>query len=215
MVEEKSSVRRADPSALGLAAFAATTFLVSVYNVMGGGTMPLLAVFLFAGFYGGLAQFVAGLFAYRREDTFGATLFTSYGAFYLALATFGGLMLRGSIVPGPGIERGLAWSLVAYGVVTLGLLLQSFWMNRALSLVMFGIEITEILLLIGYFRGETAGAGLVIAGGVVGLATALIAWYASVAALVNSMAGSDVLPVGHATAAGGVHYLFPPQHRAA
>ncbi len=214
MAENTAVVRRAEPAALGLAAFAVTTFLVSLYNIVGG-DMPLLAFFLFACFYGGLAQFVAGLFAYRNEDTFGATLFTSYGAFYLALAAMGGLLLRGSITPGPGLQRGLAWILLAYAVVSLGFLVQSLWMNQALSLLMLGIEVTEILLLIGYFRGDTAGIGIVIAGGVVGIATAVVAWYASMAALLNSMAGSDVLPVGHAAPERGVHYLFPAQHRAA
>ncbi len=215
MAEDKVVMRRAEPSALGLAAFAVTTFLVSLYNIVGRGDMPLVAFFLLACFYGGLAQFVAGLFAYRKEDTFEATFFTSYGALYLAFAAMGGLLLRGSIVPGLALDRGVAWILLAYAVVTLGFLLQSVWMNQTLSLLMIGIEATEILLLIGYFRGDTAGIGIVIAGGVVGIATALVAWYASVAALVNSMAGSDVLPLGHAAPGPNVHSLFPAQHRAA
>ncbi len=215
MVDERVVVRRADPAALGWAAFAVTTFLVSLYNIVGRGDMPLLAFFLFAVTYGGVAQFVAGLFAYRREDTFSATVFTTYGAFYFALGALGGLLLRGDAVPGAGLQLGLAWIVLAFAVVNLAFLLQSIWMNSTMSLLMLGIEITEILLLIGYFRGETAGTGIVIAGGVVGIATALVSWYACLAALVNSMAGTDVLPVGHAATEGTVHHLFPVHHRAA
>ncbi len=215
MAEEKVIVRRADSSAVGWAAFAATTFLVSLYNLVGGRDMPLPAFFLMAAFYGGLAQFVAGLFAYRREDAFSAAVFMSYGALYLLLAGLGGLLLRGSLVPGIALERGMAWILLAYAVINLGFLLQSLWVNAAVSLLVLGIEITQILLVIGYVRGDAAGVGIVTAGGVVGIITAVVAWYAGAAALVNGMTGTEVLPVGHASAwAPREHQLFPI-HRAA
>ncbi len=215
MAEEKVIVRRADSSAAGLAAFAVTTFLVSLYNLVGGSNMPLPALFLVAAFYGGLAQFVAGLFAYRREDGFAATVFMSYGALYLLLAAMGGLLLRGTLTPGIALSWGLAWILLAYAVINLGFLLQSIWVNATVSLLMLGIEVTEILLVIGYFRGEAAGVGIVTAAGVVGIITAIVAWYAGVASLVNGMAGGEVLPMGHASAwTPREHRLFPI-HRAA
>ncbi len=186
---------RADPAALGFVGFAVTTFLGSLYNVAGLGSIPF-AFFLFALLYGGVAEFVAGLFAYRREDTFSATVFTSYGAFYLAMGAMGWLISQGRMIPGAGERMGLAWVLLAYAVVNLGFLLQSMWMNWAVTATMAGIEITEILLLIGYFMGEAPASGLVAIGGGIGILTSLLAWYAGTACLVNSMAGSDILPVG-------------------
>jgi uncharacterized protein len=186
---------RADPSALGFAGFAVATFLGSLYNLVGLASIPF-AFFLFALLYGGLAEFVAGLFAYRREDTFSATVFTSYGAFYLAMGTMGWLISQGRLIPGIGERMGLAWVLLAFAVVNLGFLLQSIWMNWAVTATMAGIELTEILLLIGYFAGEGAASGLVAVAGGVGILTALLACYAATACLVNSMAGSDILPVG-------------------
>jgi len=200
MIDEgRVLMRRADPSALGLADFAVTTFLASLYNIVGGAIMPLAAFFVLALCFGGLAEFVAGLFEYGRENTFGATVYTSYGALYLALAGFGWLVLEGHIA-GAAIRLGLAWIVLAYAAMNLTFLLESMWINRIVSLVFLAIEATEILLVIGYFSGEMAGTGLVAIAGGVGILTALLAWYASGAALVNGMAGTTVLPVGEPAA---------------
>ncbi len=186
---------RADPSALGLAAFAVTTFLVSLYNIVGEAGMPLVAFFIFALVYGGLAEFVAGLFEYRREETFGATVYTTYGAFYLGLAAFGLLTLLGK-VPMAAIPMALGWILLAFGAVNLFFLMWSTRVSVAVFLVFLGVEATEILLLIGYFMGSGAGMGLVAIGGGVGILTAILAWYAAGAAMINGMVGRHVLPVG-------------------
>ena len=192
MVESQAG-SRADPSALGLAAFAVTTFLVSLYNV--GASMPLTAFFAIALFYGGMAEFVAGLFEYRRENTFGATAYTSYGALYLAAAGVAWMLATGRITEA-ALSPGLGWILLAYAVVNLGFLAQSFRVSKALGLVFLGIEVTEILLFIGYFAGETAGAGAVAIAGVIGILTSIVTCYAAWAALLNSAAGRDVLLVG-------------------
>ncbi|KUN09590.1 hypothetical protein AQI95_04535 [Streptomyces yokosukanensis] len=73
-----------DPAPLGLAGFALTTLLLSIVNTNllkeGAAIIPVLGL---AAFYGGLAQFAAGLFEFRRGNTFGATAFVSYAAFWM------------------------------------------------------------------------------------------------------------------------------------
>ena len=39
-------------------------------------------------FYGGLAQFCAGMWEYKANNTFGATAFASYGAFWMSFAIY-------------------------------------------------------------------------------------------------------------------------------
>ena len=78
----------ADPGPLGLAAFALTTFTLSLFNA---GLAPEALeplVLPLALFYGGLAQFLAGMWEFRKANTFGATAFASYGAFWLAFAAY-------------------------------------------------------------------------------------------------------------------------------
>ena len=78
----------ADPGPLGLAAFALTTFVLSMFNanLVGAGGEPI--VFGLALAYGGLAQLLAGMWEFRTGNTFGAVAFTSYGAFWLSFWAF-------------------------------------------------------------------------------------------------------------------------------
>src|SRR5919206_1102284 len=81
----------ADPAPLGLAGFALTTFLLSLVNagVIPAGAEPVVLGLALA--YGGLAQLLAGMWEFRKGNTFGATAFGSYGAFWIsfwALVTF-------------------------------------------------------------------------------------------------------------------------------
>src|SRR5881409_91652 len=74
----------ADPGPLGLATFALTTFVLSMFNagLVGKGGEPVVLGLALA--YGGLAQLLAGMWEFRTGNTFGATAFTSYGAFWLS-----------------------------------------------------------------------------------------------------------------------------------
>ncbi len=75
----------ANPGPLGLCGFALTTFVLSCANAgfISGPEVVLGLAF----FYGGLAQLLAGMWEFKAGNTFGATAFTSYGAFWIALAT--------------------------------------------------------------------------------------------------------------------------------
>lgn len=193
--DAKSMQTVADPAPLGLGAFALTTFILSAHNAFGGGVTPLLAFYGFAIFYGGLAQFMAGMFEFRNRNAFGATAFATYGAFWMGLAGFVTLVLMGK-VSGPEIARSLGWILLAFAVFNTYMLFWSARLNAAVFLVFLTLEITEILLFIGNFLGEDAGTGFVGLGGYVGILTALVAWYASAALLINGMVGRAVVPVG-------------------
>ncbi len=185
----------ADPAPLGLAAFALTTFLLSAHNAFGGTTAPLLAFFGYAIFYGGLAQFAAGMWEFRNRNTFGATAFSTYGGFWMGLAAFIVLVLAGKVVAGD-VPKTLGWILLSFAIFNTYMLAWSARINVAVFAVFLTLEITEILLFIGNFGGNAAGSGLVQVGGLVGLLTALVAWYASAAGVVNGMSERPVLPVG-------------------
>jgi succinate-acetate transporter protein len=193
MAEERPAI--ADPGPLGLAAFALTTFLLSAHNAFGASTAPLLAFFGFAIFYGGLAQFMAGMWEFRRQNTFAATAFSTYGGFWLGVAAFIVLVLMGKVASGD-VTRTLGWILLAFAIFNTYMLAWSARVSVAVFGVFLTLEVTEILLFIGNFAGSAAGSGLVAVGGYVGLLTALVAWYASAAGVVNSMSEQPVLPVG-------------------
>jgi succinate-acetate transporter protein len=185
----------ADPGPLGLGAFALTTFLLSAHNAFGAGSVPLLAFFGFGLFYGGLAQFAAGMLEFRNKNVFGATAFSTYGAFWMGLSAFVALILLGKVAAAD-VAPGLAWILLAFAIFNTYMLLWASRVNAAVFAVFLTLEITEILLFIGNFSNEAAGSGLVALGGYMGLITAAAAWYASAAGVVNGMSSHPVLPVG-------------------
>src|SRR5579872_2343725 len=97
----------ADPAPLGLAAFALTTFVLSAKNV---GWAPDLIWVGLAFFYGGLAQLLAGMQEFKNRNTFGATAFSSYGAFWLSLGAFVMLVLFGKApATGSDLPTSLGW----------------------------------------------------------------------------------------------------------
>lgn len=195
MAEEPKAPALANPAALGLGAFALTTFILSAHNAMGGGTVPLLAMFGYAVFYGGLAQLLAGMWEFKTGNTFGATAFSTYGAFWMGLAAFVALILLGK-VPAKDVAPSLAWILLAFAIFNTYMLFWSTRINVAVFAVFLTLEITEILLFIGNFNGNGAGEGLVALGGWMGLITAFVAWYTSAAIVANSMRTKPILPVG-------------------
>jgi succinate-acetate transporter protein len=187
----------ANPAALGLGAFALTTFLLSVHNAMGAKTEPLLVFFGFAIFYGGLAQFMAGMWEFKTGNTFGATAFTTYGAFWMGVAATVTLVLWGKLAV-TDVTSTLAWTLTAFAIFNTYMLIWSARLNMSVFLVFLTLEITEILLAWGNFNGDAAGSGMVSIGGWMGIVTAIVAWYASAAVVANSMRARPILPVGSA-----------------
>jgi succinate-acetate transporter protein len=182
----------ADPGPLGLAAFALTTFVLSVFNanLMGAGGEPVVFGLAFA--YGGLAQFAAGMWEFRTGNTFGAVAFTSYGAFWLSFWAFVEFFEKD--VPKADAGHAIGLYLIAWGIFTAYMFVASLRTTVAVATVLALLTATFLLLGIGNAGGHTT---IVHIGGWVGLATAAAAWYASFAAVTNSTFRRTVLPVKH------------------
>ncbi|ODQ64195.1 hypothetical protein NADFUDRAFT_52527 [Nadsonia fulvescens var. elongata DSM 6958] len=78
----KSKRRFINPAPLGLSAFASCTFLLSLYNVGAKGVSNSSIILGVGFFYGGLMQFVTGMWAIVLEEQFAGTVFTAYSAFW-------------------------------------------------------------------------------------------------------------------------------------
>ena len=194
------STPAADPAPLGLAGFALTTFLLSGHNAT---FIPDLIWIGPALFYGGLAQFCAGMWEFRNRNVFGATAFSTYGGFWMGLGIFVTLLVTvksfGAGFTGGDVPNTIAWFLLAFAIFNTYMMLWSTRVNMAVFRVFLLLEITEILLAIGNFRvAHGHPAGWVHWGGWFGIVTAAIAWYTSSAGVVNGMASRTVLPVGPA-----------------
>ncbi|HKB94168.1 MAG TPA: acetate uptake transporter [Gaiellaceae bacterium] len=193
------STPAADPAALGLAGFALTTFLLSGHNAS---FIPDLIWVGFALFYGGLAQFCAGMWEFRNRNVFGATAFSTYGGFWMGIGVFVVLAETTGFLKGYAagdITNALAWFILAFAIFNTYMLIGSMRVNMAVFAVFLTLEITEILLAIGNFNLSHGGTQWWLhAGGWAGIVTAAVAWYTSAAVVWNNQAGRIVLPVGTA-----------------
>jgi succinate-acetate transporter protein len=180
----------ADPGPLGLAAFALTTFVLSMFNsgLVSDKGEPI--VFALALTYGGIAQFVAGLWEFRTGNTFGAVAFCSYGAFWLSFWAY--VQFYAADIPAADAGHAVGLYLIAWGIFTAYMFVASLRTTVAVAAVFILLAITFIVLGIG-----DAGAhpNITKLGGYLGLVTAVVAWYASFAVVVNSTFGRVVLPV--------------------
>jgi hypothetical protein len=180
----------ANPGPLGLAAFATTTFILSMFNAGLVSTTAEPIVFGVALAYGGLAQMLAGMWEFRTGNTFGATAFTSYGAFWLSFWAFVEFFEKD--IPKADAGHAVGLYLIAWGIFTAYMFVASLRTTAAVSLVFFLLTITFVALGIGNAGAHT---GIVKLGGWLGLATAAVAWYASFAEVTNATFGRTVLPV--------------------
>ncbi|MDA8276790.1 MAG: acetate uptake transporter [Actinomycetota bacterium] len=180
----------ADPGPLGLAGFALTTFVLSVFNAglldgkLQGVVLPL------ALFYGGIVQLLAGMWEFKRNNLFGAVAFTSYGAFWLA---FWYLIEHAStILVGTDANKAVGLFLLAWTIITVILLIGTTGTNGFLVALFAVLTVTFIFLTVGNFANST---GIIKIGGYFGLITAVIAWYGVLANVFNATHGKTVLPL--------------------
>jgi succinate-acetate transporter protein len=180
----------ADPGPLGLAGFAMTTFFLSAVN---SNLLPKTvegAVFGLAIFYGGIAQLLAGMWEFTKGNTFGAVAFASYGAFWLSfwyLVTH----LPAGAKPND-LNHAVGTYLLGWTIFTAYMFIASTRTSGALMAVFGALTLTFVFLTIGAY---VTSASMTKVGGWLGLLTALLAWYASFAGVMNATARRAVFPV--------------------
>jgi uncharacterized protein len=171
----------ADPAPLGLGCFALTTFLLSLFNA---GLLPAAGEPIVFGVA------LAGMWEFRKGNVFGATAFTSYGAFWLSFWAF--VTFYAADIPDAGDRATVVgWYLIGWGIFTVIMWVASLRTTAVLALLFTLLAATFFVLGIGDVAQNKA---LVTLGGYLGLATAAVAWYACLAGVSASTFGRTVLP---------------------
>jgi hypothetical protein len=173
--------RVADPAPLGLAAFAGTTFFLSVVNTgMLGDTVETVVLGL-ALFYGGLAQLLAGMWEFVNHNTFGALAFTSFGAFWMS---FWYLLnhLPADAKP-DDLYHGVGVYLLMWAIFTAYMTIAATRVSAVVLAVFAFLTLTFAVLAIGWLDDHSST--WIHVGGWLGLITAVLAWYGSLAGVAN------------------------------
>ncbi|MGI8715156.1 MAG: acetate uptake transporter [Solirubrobacteraceae bacterium] len=185
-----------DPAPLGLAAFATTTFALSIINanLVSATALPMVAIMALT--FGGIGQLIAGIWEFRTGNTFGATVFTAYGTFWISF--FFLVIVALPLVPKTEADAAIGLYLWSWTLFTLLILVASLRTTGAIAFTLVLLVITFVLLAIGYSSlvgGTAATNGTLKLGGYFGIATALAAWYVSFAGLSTAVFGRQMLPV--------------------
>jgi succinate-acetate transporter protein len=189
---------RANPAPLGLMGFGMTTVLLNLHNA---GLFEVGAMILAMGFfYGGIAQVIAGIMEFRKNNTFGLTAFTSYGSFWLTLGfiwliTGVGSTTGAGIFPRESADY-IGWYLFMWGLFTAWMFLNTLNKNRALQVVFGTLVILFWLLAIGDWTGNETITKIAGWEGIVCGASAI---YLAAAEVFKETYGREILPIGEVT----------------
>ena len=182
----------ANPAPLGLSAFALTTFVLSAVNaglLSGSAVNIILSLALF---YGGLAQFCAGMWEFKTGNTFGATAFTSYGGFWLTVGfAFLPIFAGKSLVASAGGDA-MGTFFLGWTIFTGIMLLGTFRLNVSLIAVFLFLFLTFLFLTIAELQ---ALPDMKMYAGWLGLVTACLAWYSALAQVLSATRSPIQLPV--------------------
>ncbi|WP_243372987.1 acetate uptake transporter [Geotalea sp. SG265] len=179
----------ANPAPLGLLGFGMTTVLLNLHNA---GMFPLDSMILSMGiFYGGLGQIIVGVMEWKKNNTFGATAFTSYGLFWLTLVALI-ILPKTGLIQAPDNSAMTAY-LAMWGLFTGVLFLGTLKMNRALQVVFGSLTVLFFLLAAGDVTGNQI---IKIFAGYEGILCGLSAIYAGLAQVINEVYGKAIAPLG-------------------
>jgi succinate-acetate transporter protein len=178
-----------NPAPLGLLAFGMTTVLLNLHNA---GFFDLGSMILAVGiFYGGTAQVIAGIMEWKKNNTFGATAFASYGFFWLTFVALIVMPKLGWI--GATSGAGMVWYLIMWGIFTFLMFFGTFKLSKALQVVFGTLTLLFFLLAIGEATGSS---GISTFAGYEGIVCGASAIYAGIAPILNELYGRAVLPLG-------------------
>lgn len=178
----------ANPAPLGLLGFAMTTILLNIHNA---GAYPLGGTILAMGiFYGGLAQIIAGVLEWKKENTFGMTAFISYGFFWLSLV---GIIVMPKLgwAQAPS-SLAMAAYLGIWGLFTLVMFIATLKLSNSLKVVFATLTILFFLLAIGDL---THNSTITKIAGIEGIICGFSAFYAAAAQIINGVYKKNILPL--------------------
>jgi succinate-acetate transporter protein len=197
LIEERHEASVAEPASMALLGFATGTFIVA-WPLSGFVAMTALpaaapSVLLFAG----IAQFIGGLIALRRENQFAGTAFGVFGANNVVIGTFLLMQATGrlSTTPGSGDMRMLALELFCFGYIALMLGVVAMRLNGAFVAILLTLAAGFTLSGIQDYYGASMPSVIGHLGGYFLIASAALAAYTATAMVINSTWQRPVLPL--------------------
>ena len=188
----------AAPSILGLYAFAGSTLIVAA-DMAGWYGTPDTPLYLipFTTVFGGIAQFVAGMWAYKARDAIATAMHGMWGSFWIGFGILQLLMATATIPPNEGSSfPALGFWFIALAWITIMGTIAATANNLALTLTLGTLSLGSIFATLANLLGSSPGMGWEAAAGYTFILSAICAWYTASALMFEGVSGKAVLPVG-------------------
>ena len=188
----------AAPSILGLFGFAVSTFMVAanIAGWYGDETTTPLILFPFAFAFGGVAQLLAAMWAYRARDALATGIHGAWGSFWIGYGIYQ-LLIAVHVLPGtasnPLAASAFGFWFIGLAAVTWTGFVAALTENLAVSLVLLSLAGGSTLLAIGEIAGVR---GLLTVAGYVLIVSSILAWYTASAMMLQGVTRRVVLPMG-------------------
>ncbi|HIH29526.1 MAG TPA: hypothetical protein HA260_06960 [Thermoplasmata archaeon] len=184
------SVPMADPAALGLIGLAVAALVLGSVDLQLVASVPSKSLMIpWILFFGATAQLIAGGLEFKRNNIFGATVFSVYAMTMYSIALT--LVINNSSALNPGNIDSYAFGLIGILVFSLIATVASLMTNKVLFGILIAVDLAVALLIPHYLvemSAQPAGVFLIL--------TSVLSFYAAAAIVLNTMAGKTVLPVG-------------------
>ena len=178
----------ANPAPLGLCAFGMTTILLSLHNA--GVTGLASTTLAMAIFYGGIAQVIAGIMEWKKNNDFGLVTFGSFGFFWITFAAI--LMLPALGLAKAPAAADLAAFLAVWGIFALGLFICTLKMHKVLQVTLLAVVLLVVLLVAAELTGS---AVITVLGGLMGIVAGGLALYIGIGQVINEVHDRKIFPV--------------------
>lgn len=194
----------APPSILGLFGFMGATLIVGAHLAgWWGDSQSLIYVVPFAAVFGGIAQFLAGMWSYRARDGLATAMHGTWGSFWIAWGALYLLDAAGTItLPAEGAAFPALgfWFIVLAAITWSGALAslgESLGLFAVLATLATGSSVFAGALWVGADNWiKVAGWLFVFAAG--------FAWYVATAMMLEGATGRTILPLGKYTASANI-----------
>lgn len=183
----------AAPSILGLFGLAGATFVIAAHMTQWSGAIHPLLLVPFAALLGGLAQFLAGMWAYKARDGMATALHGTWGAFWIAYGVVAYFLARGTGGVPAAVFPELGYWFIVMAAITWACMVAALAENKAMVTVVTFLAAGATISAIGLLADID---GLLIVAGYVFMVSAFAAWYTGTALMVNESHGREVWKLG-------------------
>jgi uncharacterized protein len=184
----------AAPSVLGLYGFAGATFMVAAHMAHWyGGAKTDLYLASFAATFGGLAQFTAGMWAFKARDAMATAMHGTWGAFWLAYGLLQLSFISGTLPQPAGPFPALGYWFIVLAAITWAGMFAATAVNKPIAVVLWFLAAGSTAAAVAELLGSDGGR---IVAGYLFIISAFIAWYAASASMLESTFQKPVLPLG-------------------